>query len=241
MKEKIEILTDRIRTKIINADIPGRLSWLRSNWKDIIKTRRARIIMICAGIVIAAAVITGITYHNDDDYEPYFDMGENQTKKQSQSIVSMEARADGKNYVISTKGKKQYLFTDGKKTKRASMSNIPVMGFNMGSDSASEAIFKNKDLNVKNSGYKGNIYRGKIYDAEQGLASLKNKGYKINNYIKTAGYTDIYLKNGADNFRFLVLRQTGENMVLIYGPCDNDGQKTIESKIDRLTAVTRNF
>lgn len=167
--------------------------------------------VLCGAVAIT--VITGITRTNDTDTAYQDDMSDK--VKSEWSAPSFVAEINGTHYEVKEKDGQQYLFKDGKKTKKTDISNVAVMDFNMDSSDTIEDISGYQDSS-KPGGVGSCVYRGRTYIWERYLAYLKENGYKVTDYILTGSYADLYISNGSAEYRFLVVRKTASTSALVF-------------------------
>lgn len=185
--------------------------------KDLIlenKKRSAVAAAVICGIVIALIIAGNMAGKNTDDYIKDSDQ-RNVADQDIQSQPSLIARIGKNKYLVYEKKGKQYLYKNGKQQKEVKMSNIQAMEFNL--DSAGNTTDIKKYADSAKTGKTGSsIYRGETYIWEQYLAHLKDAGYCMTDYIKTGSYTDIYLRKADRRYRYLIIKKTDTDSVLLF-------------------------
>lgn len=206
--------------------IKGNISFYFDKLKDFLseklKDPQNRKAVIAGAAIIAATVVTiviiyNVTDHKDtDDTADWTAKTENASEnEEDEETISLKARLGGHKYEVRNEKKGQFLYTDGKKTRKSAYSNIEVMDFDLDSQEKSKDLLKRADAG-KPSATGSRVFRGTQYQIENYLAYLKNKGYEVEGYIMTGGYTDIYLKKDNTAYRFLVIDKLDNAEVLIF-------------------------
>lgn len=217
------------RTKIWLSNLTGSIKGLWRNKRALIMTWKGRTgLCITAAVILCIVIAVVSSGHRSPELT---ESTEKTGEKEQEEYLSMYAEVGNDRYEIRNKDGNQYLYINNKRKKKTTLSNIKVMDFNTASQTASKAIFSNRDLDIKDTRYDGNIYRGRTYEAENGIKYLKNKGFRLENYIVTSSYADLYFSHNGKTRRYLVIRQEGDTVAVIYGSCKGNGAGEIRKTV----------
>ena len=137
------------------------------------------------------------------------------TNKIEHATTLMFSKLGRHAYSIKDYNEKQYLCERNKIVKRVNYNGMEMIPFNTNTSIQSNDILRYADGSKKAS-FGNIVYRSRQIDAERYYAYLKAHGYSAGNYIVTAGYFDGYFTKDGKTYRFLWIRNSKENGVLLF-------------------------